>query len=174
VRRPTAARPLSRCTKVSRGTPRIWRWLPRKQPKPSVPSCKPPPPGTSPRALAAAGDRAQAVVQLQLAHATYDRCGALQRRAEMERLLRKLGHRGVHHRTAPGDRGGVGVAALTEREMQIARLVTDRRTNAEIAAELYLSHKTVETHVRNVFNKLAVTSRVDVANAIERHDRERP
>jgi DNA-binding NarL/FixJ family response regulator len=126
------------------------------------------------RALAVAGDRARAVAQLQLACATYDRCGALHRRAEGERQLRRLGHRSVHHRTTAGDRSGTGVAALTEREMQIARLVTDRRTNAEIAAELYLSQKTVESHVRNVFNKLAVTSRVDIAKTIERHDREAP
>jgi DNA-binding NarL/FixJ family response regulator len=63
---------------------------------------------------------------------------------------------------------------LTERERQIARLVTDRRTNAEIAAELYLSIKTVEAHIRSLFQKLAVTSRVEIARAIERNDRQQP
>ncbi len=37
-------------------------------------------------------------------------------------------------------------------------MVTDRRTNTEIADELYLSRKTVETHIRNVFHKLGVAS----------------
>jgi DNA-binding NarL/FixJ family response regulator len=60
---------------------------------------------------------------------------------------------------------------VTERELQIARLVTDRRTNAEIAAELYLSTKTVEAHIRSLFHKLAVSSRVEIARAIEENDR---
>jgi DNA-binding NarL/FixJ family response regulator len=44
----------------------------------------------------------------------------------------------------------------------------DRRTNKEIAAELYLSPKTVESHIRNLFHKLDVDSRVEVARAVER------
>ncbi|MET0415084.1 MAG: LuxR C-terminal-related transcriptional regulator, partial [Actinoplanes sp.] len=122
------------------------------------------------RALAETGDTDEAVRLLQQACAVYDRCGAPRRRAEAERQLRRLGHRRVHHRTAPGDGTSVGLAALTQRERQIARLVTDRRTNAEIAAELYLSTKTVEAHIRNVFHKLAVNSRVEIARAIERNE----
>jgi len=126
------------------------------------------------RALAEAGDTEQAVQQLQQACAGYDRCGAPRRRAEAERQLRRLGHRRIHHRTAPGDGSTTGLAALTERELQIARLVTDRRTNAEIAAELYLSTKTVEAHISSLFRKLAVNSRVEIARAIERNDRQAP
>jgi DNA-binding NarL/FixJ family response regulator len=124
------------------------------------------------RALAEAGDTGRAVRQLQQACAVYDRCGALQRRAQAERQLRRLGHRRVHHRTARGDGSSTGLAALTERERQVALLVTDRRTNAEIAAELFLSTKTVEAHIRNVFHKLAVNSRVEIARTIERNDRQ--
>jgi DNA-binding NarL/FixJ family response regulator len=126
------------------------------------------------RALADAGDTDQAVQQLQQACAVFDRCGAPRRRAEAERQLRRLGHRRVHHRTARGDGSSTGIAALTERERQVARLVTDRRTNAEIAAELYLSTKTVEAHIRSLFHKLAVNSRVEVAREIERNDRHAP
>jgi DNA-binding NarL/FixJ family response regulator len=49
----------------------------------------------------------------------------------------------------------------------VARLVVERRTNPQIAAELFLSQKTVESHLRNIFHKLDVTSRVDLARAVE-------
>ncbi len=50
----------------------------------------------------------------------------------------------------------------------MARLVVDRRTNSEIAADLFLSLKTVESHMRNIFCKLGVSSRVEVARQAER------
>ena len=73
----------------------------------------------------------------------------------------------------PGAAGAEGLAALTERELQVAELVVDRKTNPEIAAELFLSHKTVETHLRNIFRKLGVSSRVELARAVERARRGR-
>jgi DNA-binding CsgD family transcriptional regulator len=63
------------------------------------------------------------------------------------------------------------IGSLTERELEVARLVVDRKTNAEIAAELFLSVKTIESHIRNLFHKLNVSSRVEVAKTIERADR---
>jgi DNA-binding NarL/FixJ family response regulator len=51
------------------------------------------------------------------------------------------------------------------------RLVVDRKTNPEIAAELFLSQKTVETHLRNIFRKVGVSSRVELARAVERAER---
>ena len=53
----------------------------------------------------------------------------------------------------------------------MARLVVDRKTNPEIAAALFLSQKTVETHLRNMFRKLGVASRVELARAVEHADR---
>ena len=75
-------------------------------------------------------------------------------------------------KTRQGD--GTGVERLTEREREIARLVVDQRTNGEIAAQLFLGRKTVETHLRNIFAKLGVSSRVDVARVVEAADREQP
>jgi DNA-binding CsgD family transcriptional regulator len=60
----------------------------------------------------------------------------------------------------------LGLASLTGRELEVAELVLDRRTNRQIAESLFLSTKTVETHLRNIFNKLGVSSRVEVARAL--------
>jgi DNA-binding NarL/FixJ family response regulator len=53
----------------------------------------------------------------------------------------------------------------------VARLVVDRKTNPEIASDLFLSQKTVETHLRNIFRKMDVSSRVELARAVERSDK---
>ena len=122
------------------------------------------------QALAAAGDAARAITELERAAGAFDAVGAVHRRDAAERELRRLGHRRLHRRTRPGS-ADAGIESLTERELQIARLIVDRKTNPQIAAELYLSRKTVETHVRNLFNKLDVSSRVDVARVVQRADR---
>jgi ATP/maltotriose-dependent transcriptional regulator MalT len=119
------------------------------------------------RALAEAGEREPAVTELQHAAAQLAACGALRYRDEAERELRRLGHR-TYRRTRPGKPDGIGIDSLTERELQVARLVVDRKTNSEIAAELFLSQKTVETHLRNIFRKIGVASRVELARTLER------
>jgi ATP/maltotriose-dependent transcriptional regulator MalT len=122
------------------------------------------------RALVQAGERDRAAAELQRAAAELDACGALHYRDYAERELRQLGHR-IHRRTRAGKADGNSIESLTERELQVARLVVDRKTNPEIAAELFLSQKTVETHLRNIFRKIAVSSRVELARAVERADR---
>ena len=121
------------------------------------------------RALARAAQNDRAVAELHRAAATLDACGALRYRDEAERELGKLGHR-THRRTQPGRRDGTALETLTARELQVARLIVDRKTNPEIAAALFLSQKTVETHLRNIFRKVDVSSRVELARAVERVD----
>jgi DNA-binding NarL/FixJ family response regulator len=122
------------------------------------------------RALARSGRRGRAIAELEQAADALHACGARRFRDAADRELRGLGRR-PHRRTRPGALHGTGIETLTEREQEVARLVVDRRTNAEIADALFLSPKTVETHLRNIFHKLGVSSRVAVARAVEQADR---
>jgi DNA-binding NarL/FixJ family response regulator len=118
------------------------------------------------QALVAEGDRPGAIATLRLAESELGACGSIRVRDEMRRELRRLGARAEPR--GPATVADSGMASLTRRELEIAELVTDRRTNREIAGTLFLSEKTVESHLRNVFMKLSVSSRADVARTVER------
>ena len=97
--------------------------------------------------------------QLRTAHAMFSRFGA---EAFAERARRELLATGETVRQPAADT----LAELTAQEAQIARLARDGRTNPEIGAELFLSPRTVEWHLRKVFTKLDITSRRELRQAL--------
>jgi DNA-binding CsgD family transcriptional regulator len=115
------------------------------------------------RALAAAGARDAAVEVLLAAETALAEAGAGRARDEAARELRRLGRR-VQRRT----RDGAG--PLTAREREIAGLVAAGATSREVAAQLVLSPRTVEAHLRNVYGKLGVRSRVELVRELERRN----
>jgi len=64
-----------------------------------------------------------------------------------------------------------GAGVLRQRETDIARLVADGLTNKEIGAQLFISERTVESHVRNIMNKLGFSSRAQIAGWMAAPDR---
>jgi ATP/maltotriose-dependent transcriptional regulator MalT len=112
------------------------------------------------KARAAGDDRQSAIPILLEAHATLDRFGARRRRDEAARELRRLGHRTTRPtRTSDDD-------PLTAREREIAELVASGRTNREIAEQIVVSTRTIEAHLRNIYAKLEVRSRVELTRQL--------
>jgi len=64
-----------------------------------------------------------------------------------------------------------GWDALTPTELRVATLVARGRSNPDIAAEMLLSRRTVQTHVSNILAKLSFGSRIEIAREVERHHR---
>ena len=98
------------------------------------------------QAFRAMGDEDSARAELVVAGRTFDDIGAVPARGEVERIL-----------------GGGRPDGLTARELEVLRLVAAGRTNPQIAAELFLSEKTVARHLSNIFGKTNVTSRTAAA-----------
>ncbi|GAA2160544.1 helix-turn-helix transcriptional regulator [Pedococcus bigeumensis] len=106
------------------------------------------------RCLADLGDAESATRELRGALSTLTGLGAVPDAESVRRLL------------APAQLPG----GLTEREAQVLRLLASGRSNAQIAAELVLSHKTVARHLSNIYTKLDVTTRTAAAAYAFDHD----
>jgi DNA-binding CsgD family transcriptional regulator len=103
--------------------------------------------------------REDARAQLKEAHRAFEAMGAA---GFAERARRELAATGeTVRRRSPETRDD-----LTPQEAQIARLAVDGLTNSEIGARLFLSHRTVEWHLRKVFGKLGISSRKELAGAL--------
>jgi DNA-binding CsgD family transcriptional regulator len=73
--------------------------------------------------------------------------------------------------TAPGQRAGrsAGVAGLSDREVEVLRLVAEGRTNREIAESLVVSQDTVARHLTHIFTKIGVENRAGATAYALRH-----
>ena len=107
-------------------------------------------------ACRAAGDEDTAAWELDAARGVFDRLGAVPDVSRVDSLSASAQAASVH--------------GLTQRELQVLRLVAGGATNRSIAAELVLSERTIDRHVSNIFAKLLVSSRAAATAYAYEHD----
>jgi DNA-binding CsgD family transcriptional regulator len=118
------------------------------------------------------GTADSAIDALTQALVIFARAGATQDAARLRSRLRALG---IRRRVATAEKPVTGWAAMTRSELAVAELVASGLTNREIAERLFVSPHTVNTHLRHVFAKLQVNSRVHLARlATERNTEDAP
>jgi DNA-binding NarL/FixJ family response regulator len=103
----------------------------------------------------------RAVEEARQALSSFERLGATRDADVAAGFLRDLG---VGGRTGPKL-----LAGLSKREVEVLRLLGEGLTNAEIAARLYISTRTVATHVGNIFAKLQLRNRAEAAAYAQRY-----
>jgi ATP/maltotriose-dependent transcriptional regulator MalT len=116
------------------------------------------------RVLIAMNNPDDAVAYLDDALGGYGHARAERDLARIRRRLRKLGVR-RHHR-APAGRPATGWESLTETEQVTATLVAEGLTNHQVASRMYVSVHTVAFHLKQVFRKLGIGSRVELARMV--------
>jgi DNA-binding CsgD family transcriptional regulator len=111
-------------------------------------------------ALCQVDRRDDAVRELRLAHDVFARLGARPELEATRAQLRDLGSR------PPTRQVESGIEGLTGRESEIVHLVSRHRSNKEIGRALGISSRTVSTHLTNIFKKLGVDSRAELADRV--------
>ncbi len=111
-------------------------------------------------ALKNGGDREGAIRELRVAHDAFAKLGAAGQLDKVRNELRNLGAR------PPARMVATGMAGLTGRELEIARMVSLRKSNKEIGVALDISARTVSTHLSNIFGKVGVGSRGELADFV--------
>ena len=110
--------------------------------------------------LCRGGDATQGTLAITAARDTFEAVGAQRWVAIANKQLRDLG-------VADGRRETTSTTGvLSHRELEVAELVAAGLSNPEIAAQLVLSKRTVESHLRRIFTKLGAQSRADVVLAV--------
>ncbi|MBV9872797.1 MAG: hypothetical protein JO214_19450 [Frankiaceae bacterium] len=117
------------------------------------------------------GDGAAALDQLQQACARYQQAEAEHDLDRVRARMRALGARPRHWSCA--DRPSFGWDSLTDTERRVVDVVVEGLTNRQAAAQLYLSPHTVAFHLRQVFRKLEISSRVQLARLASEHSHDR-
>jgi DNA-binding CsgD family transcriptional regulator len=124
-------------------------------------------------ALLAVDRRSEALAQLDRAWDEYHRMGAKAFRDNVQGAMRQAGARRTKWSTAAAA-PAAGWASLTEAERRVATLISQGHTNKSAASGLGVSINTVGTHLRAVFAKLGVQSRVQLANYLASYASEVP
>ena len=115
-------------------------------------------------ALMEVGEREEGTRELRRAHDVLARLGAAE---ELTGTREEMRERGVR---PPPKTITTGAAGLTGREIEIARMVASRKSNKEIGGALQISARTVSTHLSNIFLKLSVGSRGELADFVRQND----
>jgi DNA-binding CsgD family transcriptional regulator len=115
------------------------------------------------------GTSGSAIDALSQALVLFVRAGATRDAARLRSRLRELG---VRRRITTADKPTTGWAAMTKSELAVAELVANGLTNRETGERLFISPHTVNTHLRQVFAKLEVNSRVDLTRLTAERDSE--
>jgi DNA-binding NarL/FixJ family response regulator len=117
--------------------------------------------------LLAPDDAERARTALSTAHALYTRLGAARDLSRLRDTLRR--HR-IRRAPRVPSTPATGWGGLTPAERSVADLVAEGLTNRQIAQRLYLSHRTVQSHVAKVLAKLGLQNRAEVAREAVRRD----
>lgn len=114
------------------------------------------------RALTVANNKERALEVLERAVETFEACGAAWRVRRSREVLWRFG--------SPGRKaaGALGPTSLSKREREVARLAVQGLTARQIGEQLFISQRTVETHLTRVYAKLGVESKLDLV----RHESE--
>jgi DNA-binding CsgD family transcriptional regulator len=113
-----------------------------------------------------ATDREAAIDALGRTLALYTELGATWDARRVRSRLRELG---VRRRLVAAEPETNGWAAMTSSELAVAQLVAEGLTNREVAERLFVSPHTVNSHLRHVFAKLRINSRVELARLARDH-----
>jgi len=118
-------------------------------------------------AWARAGGVDAAIEALDGALVLYAEAGATW---DARRVRGRLRDHGVRRRLVARERADTGWGAMTDSELAVARLVAQGLTNREVAERLFVSPHTVSSHLRSIFVKLDVNSRLALARIAAEHD----